>query len=164
MLVAPPGLVHAPFVLAERRSQKPCLRPHPSGGAVEIIRSEGFMNQFLEPIDVLRLAAEKIVEAEHLGDEARAELKRQLATGRGRRARGRLCDDVALEGAEASRRIREPRVKVVVQLVSRDDRRLRSCSRQHPLQVLRCAARRDDDDGFRATGNAQPRDRVPENV
>ena len=106
-----------------------------------------------------------IVEAEHLGDEARAELKRQLAAGRGRGARRRLCDDVALESAEAAWRIRQPRVKVIVQLVARDEGRLHGQPpRQRSLQVLRRAARGDDDDGFRRSLERTTVRSLPERV
>ena len=99
VLVASAGVAHAPLVLAKRLGQKRGLRPHPRRRAVDVLRSEALANQLLEPVDLLRLAAEMIVEAEHLGDEARAELKRQLAAGRRRGARGRLRDDVASTGA-----------------------------------------------------------------
>ena len=102
-------------------------------------------DQFLEPLDLLRLPAELIVEAQHLGDQARTKLKRQLAAGRGRRARRRLRDHVALERGQTARRIRQPRVKMVVELVARDERRPHADARQRSLQALRRAACRDDD-------------------
>ena len=102
VLVAAAGLAHAALVLAKRLGQKPRLRPHPRGRrGRRSSRAERLVDQLLEPVDLLRLAAQLIVEAQHLGDEAGPELKRQLAAAAAAARAARLRDDVALERASA---------------------------------------------------------------
>ena len=90
MLVAPARRTQPPFVFAKRVGQKPRLPPHPYGRAVVVARTERIAQKFLEPLHLLRLAAEMVVEPEDFRDESGSKLERQLFAGRCRGAGGRL--------------------------------------------------------------------------
>ena len=75
-------LAHAPLVVPKRAGQEPRLDPHPLGGAVDIVGPERLVDQLLEPLHLLRLTPQLIVEAQHLGDETGAELKREAVDAR----------------------------------------------------------------------------------
>ena len=92
-----------------------------------------------------------VVEAEHLGDQAGTKLERQLLVRRGGASR-RLCDHVALERGQAARRVGQPRVQQIVELVARHDQRLSLGDvAQRARENRSRRARRDDDgDGFAA--------------
>ena len=174
VLVASARLPQTPFVFAKRVGQKPRLPPHPNSRAVVLVRTERVAQEFFEPLHVLRLAAEMIVEPEDLRDQPGSKLKRQFSASRCRRARGRLRQDVALDRAEAPGWIRQPRVQQVVQLVARDEE-----GAVNPLaQLMSRAPGGNDDDGrgfgvpgsgFRVRGSgfgvrAERRDRVTEGL
>src|SRR6185503_9047783 len=118
-----------------------------------------------EPVDLLRLAAQMIVEAQHLGDEPWSKLERQLLAGSGG-ACGRLRHDVAFDPGEPSRRAGEARVQEIVELVAGNNRLSRGDVAERARENSRSAARRDDDNGFaevRGTPNRtlNPEPRTP---
>ena len=78
---APPDAAHSALVLAKRVGEKPRLHAHPRRRAIEIVVAERLVEQLLEPLDLLRLPAELIVEPQHLGDEARTEPERRAPDG-----------------------------------------------------------------------------------
>ena len=75
VLVASARIAHPTLVLAKRPGQKPRLLPQALGGPIGVVQAERLVDQLLEPLHLLRLAAQMIVEAEHLGDQAGPELK-----------------------------------------------------------------------------------------
>ncbi len=83
VLVAAARLAHPALVVAERAGQKPRLRPHPLRRPVDFVGAQRLVDQLLEPLHLLRLTPQLIVEAQHLGDEPGAELKRQAADAGG---------------------------------------------------------------------------------
>ncbi len=125
---AAPCSSHAPAPATRRsysrntRREKARLPQHALGARVGLrVARERLGDQLLEPRDLLRLPAEQVVEAEDLGDEAGAHLERRHRPLARRRVGGGLRDRVALERAKPPRRIRQPRVQPVVQLVARDE-------------------------------------------
>ena len=91
VLVAAARFAHAALVVAERIGEEPRLDPHPLRRAVDIVGAERLVDQLLEPLHLLRLAPELIVEAQHLGDQSGPEPERQLADRRRRVARAAAC-------------------------------------------------------------------------
>ena len=72
---------------------------------------------------MLHLPAQVIVEAQHLGDESRAEMEGDFnSSGRGG-ARRRLRDDVAFERRDETGRIRQSTAELFVQLLARRQHR-----------------------------------------
>src|SRR5450759_922835 len=105
VFVAPTRLTETTFVFAKRVGQKARLPPHSYGCAVVIVRPERVGEEFLEALHLLRLAAEMVVEPEDLRDQSGSKPERQFLSGGCGGARGRLRQDVARDGAEASGRI-----------------------------------------------------------
>ena len=105
---------------------------------------------------LLRLTPQLIVEAQHLGDEPWPEPERQVGHDDRRVSRGRLHQGVPLEGRQPARRLGEPRVQIVVELIARDEptgagsgratRRGRARGR-HDHSRGGCAAGSQGDDG-----------------
>src|SRR5262249_7176175 len=120
-------------------------------------RAQRFVDELLKSVDRLRLSAEMIVKAHHLRNEPRAKTKRGLR-GLCRDASGRTGDDVALERGEPPRRIREPRVEAVVQLLARD-----SGWHASHNQLPRSAPRRNHEERRLVLSRAS-RDRLAESV
>jgi hypothetical protein len=142
VLVAAGRLGDQPLVFAKRAGEELRLHAHPPRGAIELVAAERTVDQLFEPLHLLRLAPQLIVEAQHLGHEAGAQLKRQFGRPRRSPARRRLRHDVALERGEAARRAVEARVQPVVQLVARH-----GVDRRHTAhQLTRTGARRYDDE------------------
>ena len=140
VLVAAARLAHPALVVAKRAGEKAGLDPHALGRPIEFVGPERLVDQLLEPVHLLRLAPELIVEAQHLGDQPGPQLERQLVAVRGGGARRRLGHDVALDRAQPARRLREPGVQAVVHLVAGHD-----VSVDGPREQACRAARRHDD-------------------
>src|SRR5262249_58217002 len=88
VLVARSGGRGKPLVPAKRIGEKPRLHPHASGGSIEIVGPERVGNQLLKALHLPRLAAQLIVEAQHLRDEPGTKLKSEARLPRRRCARG----------------------------------------------------------------------------
>jgi hypothetical protein len=67
------------------------------------------------------LTTQLIVKPQHFADEAGTNLKRQGADVAGRRVGGRLGDRLTLESVQTWRRVIQPRVQRVVQLIAGDE-------------------------------------------
>ena len=93
VLVARAGCLDAAVRTRETSRQEPRLRQQPLGAAIAagILAAERLLDQLLEALDLLRLAAELIVEAQHLGDQPGPDSERQVGRPRGRGARPRAC-------------------------------------------------------------------------
>ena len=139
VLVDAIGFRNAALVLAKCAGQECRLRPHARGAAVDLVAAQRLIDQLFEPVHLLRLPAQVIVEPQHFGDEARPELKRQRFALPGDRPRGRLRDDVAFERGQPPWRIREALMQPIVQLVAR--RRTVRGRRSTAPQLPRGAAR-----------------------
>ena len=134
-----------------------------------VVRPERFLDQLLEPVHLLRLTPQLIVETQHLRDEAGPNPECQAADAARRGASRRLRHHVAFERAQPARRIAEARMQPVVQFVARDHRRF-----ERALQQPGGAARRDNNQtavrarganfGVRGAVNRERRNRVPEGL
>ena len=100
----------APFVVAKRAGEKARLREQPLGAAIlDVAAAERLGDQLLEPLDVLRLAPQLIVEAQHLGDEAWADRGTAASTAIAAASRAAACamasrsNGVSRAAASASR-------------------------------------------------------------
>src|SRR5262249_46767571 len=109
------------LVFTECRRQKPCLRQHAFGAAIpRRITFQRGGDQLLESRDVLRMTAKLIVEPQHLGDEAGANLKGQIADLTRRILGGCLRNGFAIERVQPRGRICQMRVEEVIELITRD--------------------------------------------
>ena len=169
VLVAPAGLAYAPLVVAERVREEPRLDPHSLRRPIDLVRPERLLDELLESFHLLRLATELVVETQHLGNQSGPQLKRQLVAARCRGVRGRLRHDVALERAQPARRIRQPALQPVIQLVARHDI---GPLADEATELMRRTARGDDHEngfGFQGAGfrvrsrfcRRESRDRLP---
>ena len=140
VLVASARFTHATLVVAKRVGEKSRLDPHPLRRAIPSVRTQCLLDQLLEALDLLRLAAELIVEAKHLGNQPGSQAERQLVAARHRGVRRRLRHHLPLERAEPARRVGEPGVQAVVHLFAGDD-----VGVDRAFQQSSRAARRDDD-------------------
>src|SRR5213593_1237676 len=118
VLVDAVGLGHAMLVLTKRVCQESRLRPHARGAPLELVAAKRFVDQLFESLHVLRLTPQQVVEPKHLRDQARTKLERKgLGVFRDRSGRS-LRNDIAFERAQASGRMYEPLMEVVVELVA----------------------------------------------
>ena len=101
-------------------------------------------DQLFEATHLLRLAAQVIVEPQHLDDQAGTKLKRQLCASCRGSPGGGLRDHVAFEGRQPPGGTGEPTMKTVVQLLARDEGAAIMCERAP--QLARSAARGNHDD------------------
>jgi hypothetical protein len=148
VLVASARLARPPLVVAKGTGQKPGLDPHATCRVVDVVGPQRLFDQLLEPLHLLRLTTQLVVEAQHLGDESGTKPERERAGVARGRARGRLGHHIALERAQAARRIGELPVQPVVQLVARHH-----VGTQRALQQSSSAACRDHDHaGFSVLG------------
>ena len=98
---------NAALVLAERGSQKPRLLTHPPDAAIDlrVCPVERTFYERFEPRHLLRLPAQLIVEAQHLGHQAGTKLERDLDAAGCSRERGSLRDDGALDRGQPAQRV-----------------------------------------------------------
>jgi len=89
----------AALVVANAAAKKGRLPPQPHGRAIVVRPADRLANELFEPRDLLLLAPEVVVEAQHLGDEPGAKAERQFGAGRGVSC-GRVHEDIALDGAQ----------------------------------------------------------------
>ena len=115
------GFTDPPFVFPKGSCEKRRLLAHSLGAAIDIARSKRLRDECLEPIDVLRLTPQQIVEAKHFGNETWSQPKSQVGIARGG-ARRTLRHHVALDCRKPPRCTRQPRVQPVVHLVPGDGR------------------------------------------
>jgi hypothetical protein len=93
------------------------------------------------------LPAQVIVEAQHLGDQSRPQSEGEIRRRLCGRSRSRLRHHVALEGRQPARRVREPRVEQVVQLVARDGALFEVARRAAAWHDDHCLLRKRGDGG-----------------
>src|ERR1051325_4335822 len=100
MLVASAGRVEAALVLAKRFGEEARLPVHAFGAAIDCLdvgAAQRLLDQLLKSTDLLHVAAQQIVKAQHLANESGTQLEPDVATAGAPRARGRLREDVAFE-------------------------------------------------------------------
>jgi hypothetical protein len=148
MLVAATGRADETLVFAKRRGQEARLLAQTLGASIQVsvAAAQRFAEQFFEPLHPLRLPPQLIVEVDDLGDETGAQAKGKLLARR-RGACRTAGDDFAFERGQASRRIRQPRVEAIVELLARHELGLGA---DKPLGVSRSGTRRHQDDGIRS--------------
>jgi hypothetical protein len=110
------------LVFPERGDKETGLREQPFCATVNArIRFQSGRNQLVKSGDVLRLPAKLIVKPQHFVDEAGPDSKWQGAGLTQGGIRGCLRDRFAVERVQPHRRILHSRVKLVVQLIARDE-------------------------------------------
>jgi hypothetical protein len=98
------------------------LREQPFRATVHArIGFQGGRDQLVKSSDVLRLPAKLIIKPHHLMDEAGPDLKRQGASLTQGRIRRCLRNRFAVERVQPRQRILHSRVKLVIQLIARDE-------------------------------------------
>lgn len=141
MLVACVTFEDTPLVFAECSRKQPRLKQHPGGAAIDLRRPspKSLLDQLFEPLCLLALATQLVVEAEHLGDEPGPKLKGKARNklrgvfGRCLRHRG------AFHRHQQPRRVRQPLAKPFVQLIARDEH-----FESRPSHLARCASGGND--------------------
>jgi hypothetical protein len=109
------------FIAPECFRKEPGLLQKPSGATViRVFSAERVDDQFLEPLDHLRLTPKLVIEAKDLGDEPRPDAERQIAAICGRIMGGGLRDRVTFKGCELAGWICASRVQRLVQLIAGD--------------------------------------------
>ena len=172
VLVAAARRARPRFVVPEGLGEKPRLRQQSIGAAIARRAAERLFDQLLEPLDLLRLAAQLIVEAEHLGDQSGPQPERQTAgsalaspaassTPRRARPPARCCRARADRGVWArsaaaragGRRARRGSAPAARHRPPGPDIGRSACGdsgvAQRPAQLLHRAARGHDDHGGR---------------
>jgi len=114
---------HPALVGSKGGRQQTRLLQHPLGAPIEFrVPAQRFLEQLLEPHDLLSLPAQLIVEAQHLGDQPGPQLKHRRRAGAervGSVACGGLRDHFTLERGETPNGIVKAGSKAIVELVAR---------------------------------------------
>ena len=149
VLVERAVLREARFVGAERRHEKARLLQQPPRAAIDLrARFERAADQPLEVVDAAMLAPQRVVERQHLRNQAGADLERRRIAARHRIRRRALEQHLARVVVQQRRRIAQPIVEGAIQPATRHDLR--------PHARIRRDAAGPPDDTCRGDGVATP--------